>query len=427
MFDFDHCGRRDLLKSTGLATVAGSSWLGPLVSQASEPAPRKTSIIMLWLAGGPATIDLWDLKPNHDNGGPFRPQSTTVPGVQICEHLPRLAGEMEALNIVRSMTSPEGDHGRAMHLLRTGYAPQGAIRFPALGAIVAHQRRAADLELPSFVSVTPSTTLAELRNGFLSPRYSPLIVEQYDSGQDVWRIPGLSRPPEVSDQAERERLRLLANLDRRFQAVRPGRVVDALQAASEQAVRTMRPAAHSAFNLEEEPSALRERYGRNRFGQGCLLSRRLVERGVPFVEVTLPGWDTHRNNFEVVRSHAETLDNAFATLIDDLRQRGLLDTTLIVCQGEFGRTPVINRNRGRDHWPAAWSAVMAGGPTGGGKVLGSTSDDGSEVHERPVSVPDLIATVCEIAGIAYREQNVSNVHRPIRVIPVDATPVEELL
>src|SRR6056297_403083 len=164
MFDFDHCGRRDLLKSTGLATVAGSSWLGPLVSQASEPAPRKTSIIMLWLAGGPATIDLWDLKPNHDNGGPFRPQSTTVPGVQICEHLPRLAGEMEALNIVRSMTSPEGDHGRAMHLLRTGYAPQGAIRFPALGAIVAHQRRAADLELPSFVSVTPSTTLAELRN-----------------------------------------------------------------------------------------------------------------------------------------------------------------------------------------------------------------------------------------------------------------------
>lgn len=204
--------------------------------------------------------------------------------------------------------------------------------------------------------------------------------------------------------------------------------------AYERAVRLMQTAAASAFNLDEERPALRNRYGRNLFGQGCLLARRLVERGVPFIEVTLGsangvsvGWDTHSANFDAVRRLSAVLDPAWATLMEDLQERGLLDNTLIVWMGEFGRTPKINGNAGRDHFPGAWSTVLAGGGIKGGQVVGRTSADGMKVTDRPVAVPDLLATVCLALGIDPLKQNQSNVGRPIRIVDKSARPLREVL
>jgi uncharacterized protein (DUF1501 family) len=204
-------------------------------------------------------------------------------------------------------------------------------------------------------------------------------------------------------------------------------VANSIQAAAARAVRLMRPEAAAAFNLDDEKGKVRDAYGRSLFGQGCLLARRLVERGVPFVEVTLDGWDTHSNNFGLVKGLSGTLDIAFATLLADLKDRGLLDGTLVVCQGEFGRTPKINGNVGRDHWPAAWAVALAGGGIKGGQAVGKTSADGTSVEERAVGVPDLIATVAKAVGIDPRKQNMSNVGRPIRVADPAAKPIGELL
>ena len=199
------------------------------------------------------------------------------------------------------------------------------------------------------------------------------------------------------------------------------------QAAYGGAVRLMKPTAARAFHLDEEPDRLRDAYGRSRFGQGCLLARRLVERGVPFVEVALGGWDTHAQNFDAVRRLNGVLDPAWSTLMLDLEQRGLLDSTLIVWMGEFGRTPQINAQGGRDHFPSAWTTVLAGGGIKGGQVLGRTSADGTTIEDRPVRVPDFMATICKALGVDPSKQNESNVGRPIRIADAGARPIEEVL
>jgi hypothetical protein len=212
-----------------------------------------------------------------------------------------------------------------------------------------------------------------------------------------------------------------------FLASRPGQGTATHVTAYDRAVRLQRQAAARTFDLSEEPGPLRDRYGRSLFGQGCLLARRLVERGVPFVEVTLGGWDTHDNNFEQVKTLCEVLDPAWATLMEDLGDRGLLDSTLVVWMGEFGRTPGINPRSGRDHYPAAWSAVLGGGGIRGGQAVGKTSKDGMSVEERPVKVPDLMATICLALGLDPKKQNMSNVARPIRLADPSAVPVKEVL
>jgi uncharacterized protein (DUF1501 family) len=200
------------------------------------------------------------------------------------------------------------------------------------------------------------------------------------------------------------------------------RLVESIQEANSAAVRLMAPEAASTFRLEEEPSTLRDRYGRNLFGQGCLLSRRLIEKGVACVEVALHGWDTHQENFPRVARLTNTLDQGFATLLEDLSDRGLIEDTIVVCLGEFGRTPQINRNAGRDHWPHAWTAVLAGG-VNGGQIVGTTTPDGMAADDRPVTVPDLIATLFRAAGVDPRKQNKLDNGRPIRLADPEAEPV----
>jgi hypothetical protein len=409
----------------GLAGASLSGWLGELAARAAGDPRRKRSCILLWMAGGPSQTDTFDLKPGHANGGPFQEIDTAAPGVRIGEHFPRLAKQTKRLALLRSMRTKEGDHGRATAHLRTGYLPQGSIRFPSLGALVSHELADAGADLPGFVSVTPQGAFAQpsVAAGFLGPRCAPLVV---GGSGGALRVEDLEAPGAAPERSK-ERLELLREMEASFLATRPGSGTASHVTAYDRAVRLGREEAKRAFDLSQEKAALRDAYSRSLFGQGCLLARRLVERGVPFVEVTLGGWDTHDDNFEQVKSRCGVLDPAWATLLEDLGDRGLLDDTLVVWMGEFGRTPGINPRNGRDHFPAAWSVVLGGGGIRGGQVVGRTSKDGSTVEERPVSVPDLMATVCLALGLDPKKQNQSNVARPIRLADPSAEPVKEVL
>jgi hypothetical protein len=442
----DGLTRRDWIRLTtaGAIGCSVSGWLENLAADAARHPQRRRACILLWMNGGPSQTDTWDLKPGHKNGGPYKEIATAVPGIRISEHLPKLARHMERMVLVRSMRTGEGDHGRASHFLRTGYKPQGAIQFPTLGSLVSKELGRDSSELPNFVSIAPFRGFdpAAYSSGFLGPRYAPLTVGEAKSffGQSqtdydkALKVEDLVPPADVSRRQADERIGLLQGLDGDFVTSHPGLPPQSHRLAYERAVRLMRTAAARAFNLNEEKSALRDRYGRNLFGQGCLLARRLVERGVPFVEVTLSGinggaadWDTHFANFETVRQLSQILDPAWATLMDDLKDRGLLDSTLIVWMGEFGRTPRINGQAGRDHFPNAWSTVLAGGGLKGGQVVGKTSPDGGTIVHRPVTVPDFLATVCQALGIDPLKKNDSNVGRPIRIVDKAAKPVKEVI
>jgi hypothetical protein len=423
----EHLSRRSLLRqgALGLAGLTVSGWLGDLAAHAAAAPSRKRSCILLWMAGGPAQTDTFDLKPGHANGGPFKEIGTAAPGVRISEHLPQLARHANRLAVLRSMQTREGDHARATTHLRTGYTPQGSIRFPALGALVSHELADLNADLPGFVSVSPGGAFGQpaAAAGFLGPRHAPLVVTGRNGTLGVEDL----RAPWVSAERARERLELLRDMEAPFLSSRPGAGTASHVTAYDRAVRLQRQAAARAFDLSGEPARLRDRYGRSLFGQGCLLARRLVERGVPFVEVTLGGWDTHDNNFEQVRALCNVLDPAWATLMEDLSDRGLLGSTLVVWMGEFGRTPGINPRNGRDHYPAAWSVVLGGGGIKGGQALGRTSKDGARVEERPVAVPDLMATICTALGLDPRKQNQSNVARPIRLADPSGKPIQEVL
>jgi hypothetical protein len=426
--------RRNLLRLGAAVTVGASqsSWLQGLAAGATATPQRNKAVIVLWLSGGPATIDMWDLKTGTENGGPYQGTETSVAGIRISEHLPGLAKNMGDLAIIRSMKTKEGDHGRATFLGVTGYTPVGALQFPAIGSLVSKELGNASADLPGYVSIASRRNIG---GGFLGPQYSPLQVGSGGRGQQnapaaddaALKVPNLSRPAGVTEASQRNRLELLSKMEAGFKPGAGSRVVETMQSATAQAVSLMKPDAAKTFNLSDEDEKLRDSYGRNNFGQGCMLARRLVERGVPFVEVTLDGWDTHGGNFERVKQLSTTLDTGFTALLTDLKQRGLLDSTLILCMGEFGRTPKINGQAGRDHWPHSWSTVLAGGGIRGGQVVGKTSADGMTVEDRPVNVPDLLATICTAVGINPMKQNISNVSRPIRIADPTAKLISEIL
>jgi uncharacterized protein (DUF1501 family) len=321
--------------------------------------------------------------------------------------------------------------------MRTGNLPLGGIQFPSIGGLVSKELGDPANELPNFVSIAPQRFFATdaFGSGFLGPNYAPLMVgdgvfQQEGQMVDVdrtLRVQNLERPKDVSKDHADARLELLKRVHDDFAASRATPATAGHTAAYDRATRLMQSDAGKVFDLTQEKDAVRDRYGRTLFGQGCLLARRLVERGVAFVEVNLGGWDTHSNNFTAVERLSGTLDKAFAALIDDLKDRGLLNDTLIVCQGEFGRTPKINGNKGRDHWPASWSAVLAGGGIKTGQAVGKTSPDGTAVESDPTRTADLVATIVKAVGIDPTKQNMSNVGRPIRIADPNGKPIKELL
>jgi Protein of unknown function (DUF1501) len=425
--------RRDFLNMS-VASALGVSYSGWISRLAQADAKsRQRSCILLWMTGGPSQMDTFDLKPGHKNGGPYKEIETSVPGIKISEHLPGVAKHMQEMAIIRSMTSKEGDHGQATHMLLTGYREQEAVRYPELGSIISKELGKADNELPNFVSISPFR-FSNAGSGFLGPQYSPLVVTG-DSDNPQARanmsVENLLPASGRDLKSLQSRFELLDFVQNEFSNKYKGESSTAHKANYERAVRMVKSQAKSAFKLEDEPAALRDAYGRNRFGQGCLLARRLVERDVPFVEITLTGqqtnWDTHQNNFDLVKGLSEQLDPAWSTLMSDLKERGLLESTLIVWMGEFGRTPTINPQNGRDHFPVAWSTVLAGGGIKGGQVLGNTGPSGMQVEERPVAVPDFLATICGALGIDHTKENITEEGRPITIVDRGAKPIAELI
>ncbi|HEY7315657.1 MAG TPA: DUF1501 domain-containing protein [Gemmataceae bacterium] len=441
--------RRDWLKlsAAGVVGYSLSGWLEALAADTADHPQRRRSCILLWMNGGPSQMDTFDLKPGHANGGPYKEIATSVPGIKISEHLPKIATHMKDMVLIRSMKTKEADHGRATYQMRTGHLPGGPVHYPTIGSLFSKELEQPGAELPGFVSIAPYRFFspAAYGPGFLGPQYAPLIVGegqqslipiqgQRDNYEDSLKVRNLALPNGVGAERASARIDLLREMQDDFLQTRSAIPSESQRSAYQRAVTMMRSRATKAFNLDEEPKALRDRYGRNLFGQGCLLARRLIEQGVPFVEVSLAtianltlGWDTHINNFDGVRKLSETLDPAWSTLMGDLKQRGMLETTLIVWMGEFGRTPKINDNKGRDHWANSWTTVLAGGGVKGGQVVGKTSADGMEVVERPVGVEDFLATIAVALGIDVQKQNNSNVGRPIRIVEPTARPLQEVL
>jgi hypothetical protein len=438
MFD-PRLSRRHLLRVGAVSTaVSLSGWMGRLARAAEETKSKpKRSVILLWMNGGPATIDLWDLKVGHDNGGPFKEIATAAPGLKFGEHLPTLATHGDRIAVLRGMSTKEGDHSRGTYLMRTGRTPRpDGIQYPSVGALVSKEIGNPKAELPNFVSIAAQRffNLEAFGPGFLGPQHAPLIVGENNNFSNptanldqLLKVQDLDRPTAVDGSTAAARLEMLRDMQDEFAATRPGAIAKGHGAAYERAVKLMESGGGKVFDLTEEKAETRDKYGRNLFGQGCLLARRLVERGVSFVEVTLGNWDTHGNNFDQVKTLCGILDPAWAALMTDLKERGLLDTTTVVWMGEFGRTPRINQQRGRDHYPNAWSAVLAGGGVKGGQAVGKTSADGTTVEERPVGGSDFLATVCKVVGTDPEKTNMSNVGRPIPLADRGAEAVKEVV
>jgi uncharacterized protein (DUF1501 family) len=367
--------------------------------------------------GGPSHLDLWDPKEGHPNAGPLKGIATKASGVKISENLPQLADQMDHVALIRSMATREGNHARARYYMHTGYVPSGTVQHPDLGALFCQQKADPTFDMPSYMAIGGATPGAGILGVALAPFniQNPLQpVENLEYARDVDK-PRFER---------RQRLRML--LGRGFEQSHAGTETKGHEAIYAKAQTLMQSPKTAAFDLDQEPAALRDAYGRTPFGQGVLMARRLVEAGVKVVEVQLNGWDTHKDNFNKVKELSGQLDPAFATLLRDLKDRSLLDSTLIVCMGEFGRTPKINANEGRDHFARAWSLALAGGGIQGGRVIGGTSPDGMEVASRPVGVPELMATAFHALGVDATEVNYSPQGRPITVVDQHAKPITEL-
>jgi hypothetical protein len=437
--------RRDWLRLTTAWTFGAfaSGWLPRHAASAEVPPKRKRSCILLWMSGGPSQIDTFDPKPGQATGGPLAAIQTAIPGIQVTELLPTIAGQMKHLAVIRSMSTKEGDHGRATYHLRTGYVQQEPVQYPTLGSLVSKELGDEGAELPGFVSIASRRGLNDggFGAGFLGATFAPLLIGNSDAdpyvptpSEQALAVPDLTPGAAVRPAQASARLRLLEEQNQGFTNRYPGPATSGVDAAYLRAIRLMKSSARTAFDLHQEPDRVRDAYGRNLFGQGCLLARRLVEQGVPFVEVHLgrvpgafAGWDTHAQNFESLKALCGVLDPAWGSLMADLKDRGLLETTTVLWMGEFGRTPRINGGNGRDHYPNAWSAVLGGGGVKGGQVLGRTSNDGATVEEHPVGVPDLLATVCSLLGIDPTKKNQSNIGRPIPIVDRGGKPIREVL
>jgi uncharacterized protein (DUF1501 family) len=420
------CSRRSFLKklAVGAGGLAALGWRDALRASAEELRKKQMACILLFMPGGPSQFETFDPKPGTPTGGPTQAIETAVPGIHIAEGWTSVAAQMKHLAVIRSMTSKEGNHERAQYTLHTGYAPSGSIKYPSLGAIAAAELGTPGFDLPHYVSIGGRDPAG---SGFLGMAYAPFVV------LDPTRMPANVELPRGTDAKRFARRReLLDQLEQEFAEAGAKTRVAEHRAVYEAAAQMVLSPRLKAFDLSQEKESLRDRYGRTPFGQGCLLARRLVEAGVTFVEVQtggIPGignWDTHDNNFERTKTLTATTDPAFGTLIADLHERGLLERTVVMWMGEFGRTPNINARNGRDHYPRAFSVVLAGGGIRGGVAYGKTDAQGRSVVENPVTVQDLFCTVCTALGIDPTKEYLSSVGRPVKIVD-GGKPIRELL
>jgi hypothetical protein len=399
--------------------LSASGWLNVLAAHAAQTGKKSKSCIVLWMDGGPSQKDTFDMKPGTRDAGEFKPIATSVPGIQISEHLPQTAKWMHEAAIIRTMSTGESAHDRARYNLHTGYKEgSGGTVHPALGSIVSAELGNPESPMPNFVSVLRGT----YGSGFLGARHRPLVIGDPNKGVENLK-------PNVAVGQFDTRFGLLEEMESAFHREYQAQTGIDHRTTYQRAVTLMKSKEVKAFDLSLELAAAKEKYGNSQFGRGCLLARRLVEVGVPFVEVALGGWDTHQDNFNRVKTLSGQLDTPMAALLADMKERGLLETTLVVWMGEFGRSPRINQRGakpGRDHHPAAWSSVLFGGGIKAGQAIGKTDAEGTRVAERVVPVIDFMATVCKVLGINYAKSNSTPTGRPIRIVDKGAKPIEQL-
>lgn len=440
------CNRRETLQ----AMLAFGASAGPLAAWPSRLAAELKSLhsdrrlIVLWMPGGPSQMDTFDLKPGHANGGPFRELSSSVPGLRFSEHLPELGKLAEHLAIVRGMQTKEGDHSRGTYLVRTGQRPGNPLRYPAVPAALAKELSSGNASTPGYVSILPNSFInpPAFSAGFLGAAREPLTVgnttsydpaapqaadnNQGDGKPADLRVDNLLPPDDLDHERIVRRQQFWNVLQQSYGAAARGGASATHETVYRRAMQLAESELVAAFDLSQEADAVRSRYGNDPFGQGCLMARRLVERGVPVVEVSLsdgPGglsWDSHQDNFNTVKRLSAQLDRAWSQLLLDLKSSGLLEQTTIVWMGEFGRTPQINPMGGRDHFPNAWSCVLAGAGIVGGSIVGKTSDDGMEVVDRPVTAPEFLATLCRAVGVDPNRENLSEDRRPVKIVEGEA-------
>jgi uncharacterized protein (DUF1501 family) len=406
------------LAGSGLATLGVTGMLQPLL--AGDLRKKQKQVLMVWLAGGVSQLETWDPKPGTPTGGPFQTIPTSVTGIHICELLPYTATQMHRLALIRGINTAEDDHGRGAYIMHTGRRQEPRLQYPHLGSVCAKLLSPKNHPLPGYISVSPKGAggFSKQDAAFLGPKFASVVLG------DGKPPANLLRPDTLSDEADQKRNAFRRRLNERFSQRRRTAETEIYSQAYEQAAQLMKR--HDLFDISKENPKDADRYGAHDFGRHCLLARRLLENGVPFVKVTHTNYDTHHENFDFHIEQLGDFDRPFASLLDDLAQRGLLSTTLVVVMSEFGRTPNINRNYGRDHWSRAWSIALAGCGIKGGTVVGKTNANGTAVSDRQVHGGHLFHTYLTALGINSEKNHYVN-GRPIPIADPKAGPIAEVL
>ena len=401
--------------------MSSASLLGmPIANMLARAGETKKAtcdhVILFWNGGGMSHIDTWDPKPGRPVAGEFDPIDTSADGIQISGIFPKLAKQMHHAALIRSIAGTNGAHGRASYQLQTSYNQSANLIHPGIGSIVVHEKERMG-DLPSFITISGNAR----RAGYLGQR-----CEAYYVGRPGEKDPYLAFPAGISQTRGNKRLDILARVNQRTNAKLGARDLKAVETATKEAVGLMRSPALQAFELDKEDPKTIARYGDTAFGRGALLARKLVDTGVRFVQVNRGGFDPHSNNSPAMQNHGDTMDPALASLVEDLAASGKLERTMVIMLSEFGRTPRINNNAGRDHWARVFSCFMAGGGIKGGQVIGKSDEDAMDPAERPVQPNDLHATVCHAMGIDYEKKVETRLLRPMPLVSEGAKPVLEL-
>lgn len=417
--------RRSFLNTVALGSAgvaAKMSAIETLTSPvfAEELRQKQKSVILLWLAGGASQLETWDPKPGAPTGGPYRAIQTNVAGTQISELLPKMSQRLQQHTaIIRSLNTKIADHGGGYVVMDTGRIPEPGVAFPHLGAIIAHELAQRDSKVPDHIEMYTSTEGRRKGSaGFLPSRFNPMFLT------DSMIPENISRLETISDVDHRQRAELRSLLASQFQRGLASPSVASHHSAFERVRGLM--SSDYLFDIDQEPQAARDHYGPTQFGEQCLIARRLVEAGVPFVKVARAWWDSHGQNFETHRELCADLDHVMSALLDDLEQRGLLENTLVITLGEFGRTPQINGSLGRDHFASAWSCSLSGCGIRGGAVYGKTDEQGRTVVDGEVNAGNLFATIFTALGIDPEKEYMLG-SRPVPLADFHCAPIKEVL
>lgn len=411
--------RRDLLRLVGggAAATGSMAFLQAIGLNAAEMKKEGRACILVFLNGAPSQLETWDPKPGTETGGPTKEIQTQMPGVTFAEYWPRLAKSKE-VSLIRTIVGKEAAHERGAYHLRTGRRLTGSSSHPHIGSVAAWKLGDLASDMPNFISIGNTPQGA----GFLGVKFAPFVVGA--AGRLPDNITAGVPAPRLG-----QRMKLLSQQDAELAAVGASAIADEHQELYKRAQKMMASPRLKAFQTDAEKAEVKEKYGKSAFGQGCLVARRLVEAGIPFVEVQRGGWDMHENLWQRMPAAAGEVDQGLSALLDDLKQRGMLDKTLVVCMGEFGRTPKINQRTpevGRDHWARNFNVLLAGGGIKGGQCVGKTSEDGMEIADRPVDVDDLFRTYCQCLKIDADEEMITPEGRPLRIVDA-GSPVKEIL